>query len=422
MNVSIQPNKLAGIIDAIPSKSYAHRILIASALCKAPTRINITKLSDDIVATMNCLRALGAKMDVHDDHIVLTPNITDIDCHTFDCNESGTTLRLLLPLSVQLCNKAQFLGRGRLMQRPLSPLKEMLEEKGVSIIPQDNSITVTGNITAGDYEIPGNVSSQFISGMLFTLPLLSGDSTLTVTCDYQSKGYVDMTISVLKLFGINIEQDGNVYKIKGDQEYVSPAEVTVEGDWSNSAFWLCASAISSDIDVKGLNVSSYHNDKKVLDILELFGANVINNDNSIKVTSIPQSDKLHTVDSADIPDLIPILAVTAACTGTNVRFDHISRLRLKESDRVKAICDMVSSLGAIAEATEDTITITGTNNVQGCTQNSFNDHRIVMCLAVASTVANGNIIITDAHAVNKSYPTFFDDMAKLGGKINVIDN
>lgn len=423
MTVSITPHKLSGTIEAIPSKSYAQRILLASALANDVTKIKIRSMSNDILAAIKCINALGANVKSENGIITVTPNTTAPKCNEiFECNESGTVLRLTLPVACAVYDNSVFKGSGRLLQRPLSPLKEELEKKGCKITQTDNStLKLCGKITNGIYTLPGNVSSQFISGLLFALPLLEGDSKIIITSELQSRGYVDMTIDVLKTFGISVWQSGNTYTVKGSQKYISPEIITVEGDWSNSAFWLCAGALNGNITVTGLNTDSKQGDRAVLDILSAMGANIIQSDEKISVYT--QKNLIPTdVDLSQIPDLAPVLAAVASYAEGETLFFNAQRLRLKESDRINTVCDMLKAIGCNATSGDDYIKINGKNYISGGIADSHNDHRISMALAVCATVSKNNIIITNAEAVTKTYPDFFNDYTKLGGIVDVIDN
>lgn len=422
MTVNISPHKLSGTIEAIPSKSYAQRILLASALANDVTKIKIQSLSNDIIAAIDCIKALGAEVELSSGIIKVIPNTKSKTAKIFDCNESGTVLRLTLPVACAIYENSVFKGKGRLLQRPLSPLKEELEKKGCKILQPNNfTLELCGKITNGIYTLPGNISSQFISGLLFALPLLDGDSKIILTSPLQSRGYVDMTIDVLEQFGITIKQSDNTYTIKGSQKYISPEKITVEGDWSNSAFWLCAGALNGNISVTGLNPDSIQGDRAILDILSSMGAD-ITQDNE-KITIISKKKLSNTsVDLSQIPDLAPVLAAVASSAEGETLLFNAKRLRLKESDRINAICDMLEKIGCNASSGDDYIKINGNGFITGGIADSHNDHRIVMSLAICATVAKNNIIITNADAVTKTYPEFFNDYIKLGGIVDVIDN
>lgn len=423
MDVEITPHKLSGTVTAIPSKSYAQRILLAASLADSITDIKISALSDDITAAMDCIRSFGAKVIQNGNIIQVHPHentIADIPC--FNCNESGTVLRLTLPVACAFYDNSTFKGKGRLIQRPLSPLKEELAKNGSRILQISNSeLSVCGKIKSGIYTLPGNVSSQFISGLLFALPLLDGDSKIIITSELQSKGYIDMTVDVLKKFGISVVFDNNAYFIKGSQKYISPHCIDVEGDWSNSAFWLCAGALGNDITVAGLEPLSIQGDSAVISILENMGAECNIDSHGIKVSNSKTLTGIN-IDLAQIPDLAPVLSAIATFADGKTLLYNAQRLRFKESDRIEAICDMLTSVGCTVQGDEDSIMINGKKVIPGGQANSHNDHRIAMTLAICATVAQKNITITNAEAVAKTYPDFFNDYIKLGGIVNVINN
>lgn len=423
MTVNITPHKLSGTIKAIPSKSYAQRILLASALAHDVTKVKIQSLSNDIIAAIDCIKALGAKVESDNEIITVTPDVgLKTVSNIFDCNESGTVLRLTLPVACTVYEKSTFKCKGRLLQRPLSPLKEELEKKGCKISqPNNSTLKLCGKISNGIYTLPGNVSSQFISGLLFALPLLDGDSKIILTSPLQSSGYVNMTIDVLERFGITIKQSNNTYTIKGSQKYISPENITVEGDWSNSAFWLCAGALNGDISVTGLNPDSKQGDRAILDILCAMGADVSQDNEKITVISKKRLSHVN-VDLSQIPDLAPVIAAVASCAENETLLFNAQRLRLKESDRINAICDMLEAIGCNVASGEDYIKVNGNCFILGGKADSHNDHRIAMSLAVCATAAKNNIVITNADAVTKTYPEFFNDYIKLGGIVDVIDN
>jgi len=410
MNVKITPKNLSGKVIAIPSKSQAHRILIASAL--SGNTACVCSNSDDIEATGDCLLELE-----------------NSDEPVFNCRESGSTLRFFLPLSMVFKNKATFIGTGGLPHRPLSPLKEQLEEHGCVFSNKGDDIcTLTGALKGGKFTLPGNVSSQFITGLLFALPLLSESSEIILSSPLQSSPYVTMTLNTLEMFGIKIdalfdescaERSYSAFRIKGGQKYVSPANATVEGDWSNAAFWFVAAAISTSIEstitCNGLDILSAQGDKKIVSILKAFGGNISKCEKSV----IASPGELHgiEIDAVNIPDLIPIISVLAAVSVGKTTIINAERLRIKESDRLHAIYDGLTRLGADVEELDGGLIIRGKDRLNGGTVSGFNDHRIVMSMAIASIRCENPVIIEGAEAVNKSYPNFFDDFKNLGGDV-----
>lgn len=421
MSAICTPSVLGGKIKAISSKSDAHRSLICASLCDKTTTINCNVMSKDIAATINCLKSMGTDISVSKDIITVTPKPFNKKAD-IDCGESGSTLRFLIPLVSALGMDATITGHGRLPQRPISPLKEEMEKKGITFHTDNRyPLHLTGQLQSGEYEIAGNISSQFITGLLLALPILSGDSVIKIIPPFESKSYVDITISVLRKFGIKIEEKENLYIIKGNQEFISPEEITVDGDWSNASFFLCAGAISEKgVTVTELDINSPQGDRKILDVLSSMGADIEIKGNEIAV----KKNKLNaiTVDASDIPDLVPIISVVATACGGETRIINAGRLRIKESDRIKSVVDMLNSVGADVKETNDGMVINCKKELLGGVVNGYNDHRIVMSASILSTLCQGKVRITDSNAVEKSYPDFFVDFNKMGGNADVIND
>ena len=392
MDICITPKKLYGNINAIPSKSQAHRMLICAAFSDQPTTLICPETNRDIEATANCLTALGAGITWLSNGYRVKP-IEDVPFRaSLPCQDSGSTLRFLLPIAGALGVDTVFQMTGRLPQRPLTPLWEEMERMGCTLTrPTADTIRCTGRLRSGEYAINGTVSSQFITGLLFALSLLPGQSRLQVLGKLESAPYVSMTLAAMERFGISC----NDYCFPGNGRFHSPGTVTVEGDWSNAAFFLAAQALGSPIQVGNLNPDSPQGDRACARLLPAL------------------KDKL-TISAADIPDLVPILAVTAAANQGAV-FTDIGRLRLKESDRVASVMDMLRALGGQAEADDTTLTVYGTG-LHGGTVDSRNDHRIAMSAAIAATVCDSPVTILGAQCVEKSYPKFFTDYTSLGGQ------
>ena len=382
MDITIYPEKLSGIVNAIPSKSQAHRLLICAAFADGPTTLICPETNDDIQATAICLNALGADIRRSDSGYEIIPVKSIPNEALLDCGESGSTLRFLLPIVGALGVDATFRMGGRLPSRPLSPLWEELERMGCRLSrPAENTIRCQGKLIAGDYFIDGGISSQFITGLLFAAALIDGKCQITVTGNLESKPYVDLTKQALQIF-----QAPNFH---------TPGCVIVEGDWSNSAFFLAAQQLGSAVTVTNLQTDSLQGDRMV-------------------ATLLPQLNKHCEIDVRDIPDLVPILSVVAAAQNGAV-FTGIHRLRLKESDRVESVIRMIKNLGGKAEADENTLTIYGTG-LKGGIVDSMNDHRIAMSAAIASTVCTEPVTILGAQCVSKSYPHFWEEFSRLGGK------
>lgn len=505
MKVKIIPGKLRGRITAMPSKSHAHRVLIAQKLAQLQgsphnNPLFIPEFSRDITATKSCL----AQLD-------LCTAGSNPQAPLLDCGESGSTLRFLIPVAMALTDKATFAGSGKLPQRPISPLKEEMENHGcrftmnpdISLnriisdrdlsghassvcdssghdssdsapsgcdsfgkIPSDGSskqaangsdhnhaepagiCRITGRVQPGEYRLPGNISSQFITGLLFALPILDGDSTLHLTTKLESAGYVDLTLDVLRDFGIDIIIDTNdngliTYNIRGNQKFCEPDNLSIEGDWSNTAFWLACGALGGDITCDGLKAHSSQRDREILTVMQNLGTVVqtqTSDNDMITITCRPPEQKISdniqhrftnddTLDdtrkfntlsgidlnAAQIPDLVPVIASIMAAADGHSQITGAERLKIKESDRLATVCDFLNKLGADVGCLEDGLSINGKSQLAGGTVESHNDHRIAMAAAVSSCVCREPVIIENAEAVKKSYPDFFDDFKKLGG-------
>ncbi len=385
MDIKITPRKLSGTIDAISSKSYAHRILLASALCKEPTNIHINHFSQDINASIETITALGATVTKTDTGVLVTPAKHPEKLDVF-CHESGTTARLVLPIMAAISSNGTLNGSGSLPSRPFLELCQAMQENGTSFNQYNLPITYSNKIVPGVYSLPGDKSSQYISGLMFALPLLNGDSKINLTTPLESSGYVDITIDVLKKFNIDA-----TYDMKGNQKYISPKDIVVEGDWSNASYWLCCNILPNH-----LNENSAQKDRLFKDVCD---------DNEI--------------DAMEIPDLVPALAVYATQKSSPTKIYNIKRLRIKESDRVASVANMIECLGGKIDVLEDCM-IVHPSKLIGGEVDSYNDHRIVMSAAVASCFCQDSVVIKNAQAVNKSYPAFFEDFKKLGGIVDVL--
>ena len=392
MDITIYPKTLDGSVTAIPSKSQAHRLLICAAFADKQTVLSCPQTNRDIEATAECLRALGSDIRRTDEGYTVIPTRQIPHAATLRCGESGSTLRFLLPVVGALGVDATFLMEARLPQRPLSPLWEEMERMGCQLSrPTADTLRCQGQLRGGDYTVSGNVSSQFITGLLFAAALLREDSRIHVTGVLESKPYVDMTQQALALFGVRTDH----FEIPGGQVFHSPGTVTVEGDWSNGAFFLAAGALGSQVSVENLSEASPQGDRAAAHWLE----------------RLPKEHCI--IDARDIPDLVPILAVVAGARH-GARFTGIQRLRLKETDRVATVCAMLEALGAESAATEDTLSVFPAP-YRGCTIDATNDHRIAMSAAIAATVASGPVTVLQADSVNKSYPDFWAEYRRLGG-------
>ena len=414
MNVTLSPGPRCGCVQVPTSKSHAHRLLICAAAGGRETCIACGELSRDVEATVNCLRALGAGIRETESGVLSVTPICRVPAETcvLPCGESGATLRFLLPFAGSLGAKAVFMREGRLPKRPLEPLAGELCRHGMRLETQGDLLYSQGQLQPGNYALPGNVSSQFISGLLMALPLLEGESSLTVTGPIESASYITMTEETLRLAEIRIRSENGVYKIPGSCRPCMPESVKVEGDWSGAAFFLCMGALSpAGIMVKGLSQSSVHGDRAILDLLRSFGAEVWAREDAILVRRGVLRGQI--IDAAPIPDLIPPLSVLAAVAKGETRIVNAGRLRLKESDRLKSITHMLRALGAYVEELQDGLRIRGREQLGGGTMPCAGDHRIAMSAAVAACACSDPVSIPDAECVQKSYPRFWQDREAL---------
>lgn len=416
MDIKITPTNISGSIYAINSKSHAHRLLICAALSKEPVTLICPSISDDIEATARCLNAFGTFIKRIDTGYEISPAATFSANADLNCEDSGSTLRFLLPLAAALGIDSKFYMSGRLPRRPISALSKQLKSHGCSIeYEAPHVLCCNGKLLSGEYSLPGNISSQFFTGLLFALPLSDGNSIINIDGKPESMGYINMTLDVLKSAGIKIFFEENSFKIPGNQTYSMPLSVTAEGDWSAAAFWLAMGAFSrSGITCEGLNHRSLQKDKRIVRILRRFGALVTTTPTSVTV----KRQKLHgiVINAADIPDLVPVLAVVAVAAEGTTTITKAGRLRLKESDRLRSVTEMLRSLGADITEYHDKLIINGASTLKGGTVDSFGDHRIAMAAACASVICTDPVTIYDAHCISKSYPAFWQDFEKLGGK------
>lgn len=398
MNQNIIPKTLRGTVTVPPSKSQAHRAIIAACLAKGTSYIQNIAFSQDISATLGAMEAFGAIANKAENAVSVSGCFPKAQDETLiDCCESGSTLRFLIPLAWIGGNKITYTGRGRLMSRPLDPYFELCDREGIHYERTESTVTFWGKLKGGTYRLPGNISSQFITGLLFALPLVDSDSVLELTTTIESVGYIQMTLDILSAFGIKITHENyQKYYISGNQGYVAK-DVTVEGDYSQAAFYLCANAMGSQVDVKGLNPSSSQGDREILSIIKRFGQ--------------PLSGI--TIDASQIPDLVPVLAVLATQADGITTITNAKRLRIKESDRLKTTTDMLQRLGADIKEKEDELIIRGKTPLTGGMIDAHNDHRIAMAAAIAATVATGEVTVSGAECVAKSYGNFWQDYYSL---------
>ena len=415
MIVKVLPKSLKGSINIIASKSLSHRYLIGAALSEGVSVVDQPMDSLDIEATKNALRALGATIKGN----TVSGGYPTLKAPIIDAKASGTTCRLLIPVALLQSSPVVFQGQDRLPKRSLEVYEALFKDKQVDYqrLTKDHlPVRLKGPLNPGYYTVRGDVSSQFISGLLFALPLLKGDSTLIIDGRLESKPYVDLTLDVLKQFKIHIETQSNGYFIKGSQVY-QPLQTKVEGDYSQAAFFIVAGLINEEpLIINNLNESSIQGDAKIIEIVKSMNGKLEFLDNALKV--YPSKTQATTIDLANIPDLGPILMILGALSKGTTRFTHIRRLRDKESDRIHAMSSVLDAFGVQYKVLEDTMEICGQESFEGNkTIDSFNDHRIIMAITIASLKTKGSLTIKNAQHIQKSYPNFFEEFQRLGGDI-----
>ncbi len=410
MDITITPGKLAGAVTPPPSKSQAHRLLIAAALAHGESVISNVALSQDIEATIRCLGELGADLAVDDSTVTvrgmganaMSP-LRRMAYPHLDCRESGSTLRFLIPIALAVRGGGIFSGRGRLMERPLKPYFDLFDEKGIFYEQKGGVLTVAGLLTPGEYRLPGDVSSQFFTGLLFALPLLGGPSAIIPTSPLESEGYLQMTLQAMAQFGVDMPVTLSLpphYHPQGNQTYRA-ADAAVETDWSQAGFWYAAKFLGNPVSVAGMNPASAQGDRVIAN----------------QAAALGRAGEA-ALDVSGCPDLVPPLAAMAAVRSGTTRLTNAARLRMKESDRLTAVNQVLSALGADVEEGPDFLNIRGKGCLAGGVKvDSFNDHRIAMMAAIAATKCVKPVTITGAQCVAKSYPNFWEEYEKLGGNI-----
>lgn len=424
-NLKIYPGKLSGEVKIPPSKSMAHRAVICAALGDGNSKVTNIDYSDDIIATIEAMRALGAKITKKEDYLevygVNSPENIEANSvkeqRTIDCNESGSTLRFLVPIAALFDGVNRFVGRGNLGKRPLDTYYKIFNEQGIKYSYKDGilDLKTEGKLKAGEFKMEGNISSQFITGLLFTLPLLDGDSKIVITTEMESKGYIDLTLRAIKDFGVEIINNNyEEFIIKGNQIYKS-IDYRVEGDYSQAAFFFCADALSSNIVLNDLKLDSLQGDKEIIDILQRMGLKLNNKDNGL-IGSASVGLKSTIIDGSQCPDIIPVVSLVAALSEGTTEIINAGRLRIKECDRLAAVTSELNKLGAKIIEKEEGLIIEGVKGLKGNVEVwSHKDHRIAMTMAIASTMCKEPIILKDYECVSKSYPQFWDDFKNLGG-------
>ena len=421
----VYPKIINGEVKIPPSKSMAHRAVICAALSDGLCKVRNIDYSDDIIATIEAMKALGAVITKKDEYLeVIGIKSSDNKINNsisseriIDCNESGSTLRFLVPIASLFEGVNRFVGRGNLGKRPLDTYYKIFDDQKIKYSYKEGilDLKTEGKLKSGEFKVKGNISSQFITGLLFTLPLLDGDSKITITTEMESKGYVDLTLSAIKDFGVEIINNNyEEFIIKGNQTYNS-RDYRVEGDYSQAAFFLCADAISNEVVVNDLKLDSLQGDKEVIDILERMGVKIESKDNGI--IGMPNGQLNSTIiDGSQCPDIIPVVSLVAALGKGTTEVINAGRLRIKECDRLAAVASELNKLGAKITEKEDGLIIEGVSKLKGgCSVWSHKDHRIAMTLAIASTVCEEPIVIRDYECVSKSYPEFWNDFKNVGG-------
>lgn len=422
MDIRIFPGRLSGVVKAPPSKSLAHRAIICAALADGVSRIHGISGSKDMDATIGCMQALGTHIERDtEQQTAVIKGLRSASMHSseatepavrhteqtedavlvLDCIESGSTLRFILPVAAALGRSCRFTGRGKLPERPMTPLADPMKAHGIRFEPDGRDrlpFSISGTLQPGLFEVPGDVSSQYISGLLFALPLLTANSQIRIVGSLESASYIRLTLQTLGDFGIQIAEMGDGFLVPGRQNYRA-FDAEIEGDYSNGAFWMAANACGSGLTVTGLRPDTAQGDRRAADILK--GGRFYGRE----------------IDCGDIPDLVPVLSVAAAAAPQTTRFYNAGRLRIKESDRLAAMAENLSRLGADVEERKDELIVHGGKKLTGgCEVSGFNDHRIVMSMAVAGLICEKPILIRGAQAVSKSYPDFFEEFRRLGGR------
>ena len=417
MKAIISKGNIKGEISSPSSKSYAHRLLIAAAFSSRPSTIVLSSFSDDILATVSALNALGADITIDKNKVSVVPIKTVCQSVKINAKESGSTLRFILPIVCALGVDAKIYGEGKLLKRPIEPLLDVLRGHGIEAVKTEEYISVKGKLQAGNYSVFGEISSQFITGLLFALSLILGASELSVEGKAVSENYIDMSVEILNLYGISIEKRGNKFLIPENKQFLSPNSIVCEGDWSSAAFFAVAGALCGEISLPGLNFDSMQADRRIVDILKEMGAKITEN----AVLTVKQSPLFGVdLDMTDCPDIIPIVSVACACAKGASYIFGVDRLKDKESDRLNAIIKMLDAFKIKTEYENNRLTIFG-GKPFGAVIDLEPDHRTVMSACVMGLVANGKTEVFSAEAVNKSYPRFFEDLISVGGNVECIN-
>ncbi len=413
MDMTVQPGRRRGRVSAPPSKSHAHRLLLCAALSEGESCVELGALSDDICATLSCLSALGAAPMLEGGSARFpAPLSPPVGRAILPCGESGSTLRFLLPLCGALGVEAEFVMAGRLPQRPLAPLDALLRRQGMALWRGGNTLYCRGALRSGEYSIDAGVSSQYITGLLYALPLLAGESSLSLTGKIESAPYIAMTEDALRQSGIRFRKEGRRYTIHGGQHYALGDNGRVEGDCSQAAFFLALGAFSDGgVTVENYPTASLQGDREMLTLLRAFGAEVEVGEESVFV----RRGKLRgiEIDASQIPDLVPVLGVVGAAAEGTTLIKNAARLRLKESDRLASTAALLRALGGEVDELPDALRIHGGKSLRGGSVESFHDHRIAMAAAVAASLCKESILVSDAFCTDKSFPAFWEVFSSL---------
>ncbi|WP_291634007.1 3-phosphoshikimate 1-carboxyvinyltransferase [Clostridium sp.] len=428
-SVIIQPFSLNGKVKIPPSKSLSHRAVIAAGLSNGECTIDNISMSQDIIATCGIMEKIGTTIIKFPKNLLISgkgkPQLAceersnnETSCNELQCNESGSTLRFLIPIAMLMGIEIIFKGKGKLVQRPLEPYYEIFNKQNIKYTTDNGylPLKIDGSLRSGIFELRGDISSQFITGLLYALPLLNGDSTIKITTQMESIGYIDLTLDILSKFGINIENNNyREFKIKGNQHYVK-RDYRVEGDFSQAAFYLAAGVLGGEVECLDLNMESLQGDRVIVDIIKNMGGKITSENGILKASK--SALKGTVIDASQCPDLVPIVAVLGALSFGTTKIINAARVRIKESDRLKAIATELNKIGADVIEREDSLIIHGKPWLKGGIVNSWNDHRIAMAMAIASIRCTLELTIEDSGAVKKSYPEFYEDFKSLGGKVN----
>lgn len=416
MNVIIKPSKLAGDVIIPPSKSLSHRAIIAASLAEGKSIITNVLFSKDILATIDAMIACGAKITKYEDSLEIYGTKRVIrNKSIIDANESGSTIRFMIPIALTNNEPITFVGHNNLVNRPLDIFYEIFDNQNIEYKKEENTylpLYVNGGLKPGKYNIRGDISSQFITGLLYALPLLNGDSEIIITTKLESKGYIDLTLDILKMYGIEIINNNyESFIIKGNQEF-KPHDYEIEGDYSQSAFFLVGNMLGANINLLAMNENSYQGDKKIIDDIKAFGGNVYFENNKLKASGNPKGA---TIDFSQSPDLGPALTVLAALSAGHSSFINAKRLRIKECDRITCMADELNKIGCKVIENPDGMEIDGVNNINPTIFDSHNDHRVAMALSMVCLKTNKEFKILNAECVSKSYPNYWNIFESIGG-------